>query len=134
MAERKLTMSRAMVEAIEHEMNRDPSVFDHADDLILASGTRRHLGFGHGAHYCIGADLARVELEIAISKTGMSTVWSAETGSGTVRLAPVGSRPSTIRTRDSAPGWTRRTISLGRRTAPSTIQRVVSATGLRASR
>ncbi len=48
--------------------NRDPSVFEHPDDLILASGTRHHLGFGHGAHYCIGADLARVELEIAIPK------------------------------------------------------------------
>ncbi|ORT56541.1 cytochrome P450 [Streptomyces sp. CB03238] len=48
--------------------NRDPKVFDRPDELILSRGTRRHLGFGHGAHYCIGADLARVELEIAISK------------------------------------------------------------------
>jgi cytochrome P450 len=48
--------------------NRDPSVFEHPDDLILANGTRRHLGFGHGAHYCIGADLARVELEVVIPR------------------------------------------------------------------
>lgn len=48
--------------------NRDPKVFDRPDELILSRGNRRHLGFGHGAHYCIGADLARVELEIAISK------------------------------------------------------------------
>ena len=33
MAERKLTMSRAMVEAIEHEMNRDPSVFYMGEDV-----------------------------------------------------------------------------------------------------
>lgn len=48
--------------------NRDATVFDRPDELILSRGTRRHLGFGHGAHYCIGADLARVELEIALTK------------------------------------------------------------------
>lgn len=48
--------------------NRDPQVFDRPDELILERGTRRHLGFGHGVHHCIGADLARVELEIALLK------------------------------------------------------------------
>ncbi|WP_232835293.1 cytochrome P450 [Actinocorallia populi] len=48
--------------------NRDGGVFDRPDELILSRGTRKHLGFGHGAHYCIGADLARVELEIALTK------------------------------------------------------------------
>lgn len=48
--------------------NRDPEFIDRPDELILERGTRRHLGFGHGVHHCIGADLARVELEIAILK------------------------------------------------------------------
>ncbi|GAB2862485.1 cytochrome P450 [Actinocorallia aurea] len=48
--------------------NRDPSVFENPDDLVLANGTRRHLGFGYGAHHCIGADLARLELQIALPK------------------------------------------------------------------
>ncbi|MEY9876215.1 cytochrome P450 [Streptacidiphilus sp. MAP12-33] len=48
--------------------NHDGTVFEQPEELLLERGTRRHLGFGHGAHYCIGADLARVELEIAIVK------------------------------------------------------------------
>jgi len=48
--------------------NRDASVYEDPDSLILSRGTRRHLGFGHGLHYCIGADLARLELQIVWSK------------------------------------------------------------------
>ncbi|MCU1470916.1 MAG: Pentalenic acid synthase [Glaciihabitans sp.] len=48
--------------------NRDPNAFEHPGDLVLANGNRRHLGFGHGAHYCIGADLARLELQIVLTK------------------------------------------------------------------
>ncbi len=48
--------------------NRDPKVFDRPDELILSRGSRKHLGFGHGLHHCIGADLARVELQIVWSK------------------------------------------------------------------
>jgi len=48
--------------------NRDPAVFEHPDELVLANGTRRHLGFGYGAHHCIGADLARLELQITLPK------------------------------------------------------------------
>lgn len=44
--------------------NRDPSVYENPDELLLSRGDRSHLGFGHGLHHCIGADLARVEMEI----------------------------------------------------------------------
>jgi cytochrome P450 len=48
--------------------NRDPEVFPDPDQLIISRGSRKHLGFGHGVHHCIGADLARLELEIVWSK------------------------------------------------------------------
>ncbi|MCW2716636.1 cytochrome P450 [Pseudonocardia sp.] len=46
--------------------NRDPSVFDHPDELVLDRADNRHVGFGHGAHHCLGAQLARMELQEAI--------------------------------------------------------------------
>jgi len=48
--------------------NRDPSAYENPDDLILERGKRGHLGFGHGVHHCIGADLARLELQIVWTK------------------------------------------------------------------
>jgi cytochrome P450 len=48
--------------------NRDPEVYDRPDELILERGSRKHLGFGHGLHHCIGADLARVEMQLVWSK------------------------------------------------------------------
>ena len=43
--------------------NRDPRVFADPDRLDLRREMPRHLGFGVGAHFCIGAQLARVEAE-----------------------------------------------------------------------
>ena len=46
--------------------NRDPEVFERPDELILdRDNVRQHLGFGYGAHFCLGAALARLETEIA---------------------------------------------------------------------
>ncbi len=46
--------------------NRDPAVFDDPDRLDVRRGPTRHLTFGLGPHYCVGASLARVEGPIAI--------------------------------------------------------------------
>jgi len=42
--------------------NRDPGVYSAAEEFDPDRPERAHLGFGHGAHFCIGASLARVEL------------------------------------------------------------------------
>ncbi len=46
--------------------NRDESVFVHADRLDVERQDIFQLGFGHGSHYCLGAHLARVELQVAL--------------------------------------------------------------------
>lgn len=45
--------------------NRDPRQFDNPDEFDITRGTASHLGFGHGAHHCLGAPLARLETRIA---------------------------------------------------------------------
>jgi cytochrome P450 len=46
--------------------NRDPDVFDHPEELLLDRANTGHVAFGHGAHHCMGAQLARMELQEAI--------------------------------------------------------------------
>ncbi|QSY50297.1 MULTISPECIES: cytochrome P450 [Streptomyces] len=46
--------------------NRDGSVFDRPDELVLDRERNPHLTFGHGAHHCLGAPLARLELQVAL--------------------------------------------------------------------
>jgi cytochrome P450 len=46
--------------------NRDSSVFAEADRLDLTRANNPHLGFGAGPHHCLGAALARMELQEAL--------------------------------------------------------------------
>ncbi len=47
--------------------NRDESVFESPDELDIAREPNKHLAFGQGIHFCLGAPLARLEGEIAIN-------------------------------------------------------------------
>lgn len=46
--------------------NRDPSLFEHPHKFDITREPRRNLTLGFGAHYCSGAQLARMEMSIAL--------------------------------------------------------------------
>lgn len=63
--------------------DRDPSRFPDPDVLDFAREDVKHLAFGRGSHYCLGAPLARLEAEIALTTLlrrlpGLRLVTSAE--------------------------------------------------------
>jgi cytochrome P450 len=46
--------------------NRDPNVFDDADQVIIDRAENRHAAFGLGIHRCVGSNLARLEMNVAV--------------------------------------------------------------------
>jgi cytochrome P450 len=48
--------------------NRDPSKFPDADRVVIDRAENRHAAFGLGIHRCIGSNLARMELRVAIEE------------------------------------------------------------------
>jgi cytochrome P450 len=75
--------------------NRDPRVFDRPDEFDVArENAVQHIGFGGGIHVCIGAPLARIELEASLEalrrswpdfrlgeeprRTGAFVIWGLE--------------------------------------------------------
>jgi cytochrome P450 len=73
-------------------VNRDPAMFSDADRVIIDRAENRHATFGLGIHRCIGSNLARMEIRVALEEwlgrfpnfalsDGAAVKWSA----GTVR-------------------------------------------------
>ncbi|MEU6672190.1 cytochrome P450 [Streptomyces sp. NPDC046727] len=61
----------ALVQIAISSANRDPRKFDAPDELdVMRPGNAQdaHLGFGHGSHYCLGAPLARMETQLALTR------------------------------------------------------------------
>ena len=68
--------------------NRDPEAFEDADRVVIDRKVNRHFAFGAGIHRCLGSNLARLELRVAIEEwlrripefrlaDGAEVTWSA---------------------------------------------------------
>jgi len=57
-----------MVYGLVAGANRDPRVFDRADEFVLDRSANHHFGFAGGPHRCLGAHLARREMQIAAAE------------------------------------------------------------------
>jgi cytochrome P450 len=57
--------ARSLVVCVIGSANRDPRVFERPDELDVTRENVRHLSFGFGEHFCLGAGLARLEARLA---------------------------------------------------------------------
>jgi cytochrome P450 len=48
--------------------NRDPAHFDRAEEVVIDRRRNRHMAFGAGIHRCLGSNLARMELRVALDR------------------------------------------------------------------
>lgn len=56
-----------LVIAVVASANRDSDRFPNAEELDLRRADNKHVGFGRGPHFCLGAPLARLETEVALA-------------------------------------------------------------------
>jgi cytochrome P450 len=74
--------------------NRDARVFDDPDRFDIHRKAQRHLSFGYGLHFCLGAHLARLEARVALEEVlKRFPLWEVDTANA------VQARTSTVR------GW-----------------------------
>ncbi len=77
--------------------NVDPAAFERADEVLIDREVNRHLAFGLGIHRCLGSNLARLELRVAVEEflahfpnfelePGTSVAWSCGQVRGPRRL------------------------------------------------
>jgi cytochrome P450 len=57
-----------LVRVVLASANRDGTIFESPDSLWLDRRPSKHLAFGYGIHYCLGASLARLEARIALQQ------------------------------------------------------------------
>lgn len=58
----------SVVWALANTANRDPEVFEDPHEINFRRGARNHMAFGFGPHQCLGQNVARLELEVAIAE------------------------------------------------------------------
>ncbi|MEM7339837.1 MAG: cytochrome P450 [Actinomycetota bacterium] len=48
--------------------NRDPEMFENPEEVVIDRAVNRHVAFGAGIHRCLGSNLARMEMQVAIEE------------------------------------------------------------------
>jgi cytochrome P450 len=57
-----------MVYALVSGANRDPRAYERAEEFVIDRKRNHHMGFANGPHRCLGAHLARRELQLAVEE------------------------------------------------------------------